>query len=252
MAASIAKRRRLLDLSIRETSGVDHPANNTQVSGAEGWLVMKADGSPATVEDLIRVWPSRAEEFAQAELERQVARAREVRASANRTGANRPAATPPAPVASAGGRDGSASSPLKARELQAVPVPVTKSTTMATVRQEAEKFRVARAAAGELLTMEQATAKVLELRPELVERYRSAAPAPEPADRATLSPGAAHVHVAALDSHVEKLAKGRGIAKADAYAALDAQGFRLLAVVKQAQGRHLEAKRAREAADHAG
>lgn len=37
-----AKRRRLLDLSIRETSGVDHPANFTQTGGAEGWLVMKA------------------------------------------------------------------------------------------------------------------------------------------------------------------------------------------------------------------
>lgn len=42
-------RTRLAALKIATTSVVDHPANGVQVGG-EGWLVMKADGSPVSVE----------------------------------------------------------------------------------------------------------------------------------------------------------------------------------------------------------
>ncbi len=42
----MAKRRRMINLKLNATAGVDHGANSAQMNGAEGWAVIKADGTP--------------------------------------------------------------------------------------------------------------------------------------------------------------------------------------------------------------
>lgn len=210
MIAPTTKRRRLTGLRIDETSGVDRPANRSQV-GADGWMVMKADGSPFTPADISRGWPARAEAAARARQDVK----------------KRTPSTVPKPEEAHVSR----------------PTVVNKSAAWAAIEKSASDFRLARAAAGEDITREQAIAKVTELDPSLAGAFRGA----NEVERGA-GPVAPNPHVARLDQHVADLAKARGITKSAAYDDLDAAGFRLLAIVKQSQGRHLDAKRA---ADHA-
>jgi hypothetical protein len=232
MIAPTAKRRRLTRLRIDETSGVDRPANRSQV-GADGWLVMKADGTPFTPAEIARRWPAQAEAQAEAALHAEVDEARAVLAAAR------------------------ARQAVKRGTPSTVPEPeenhvsrstvVNKSEAWAAIEQRASDFRMARAAAGEDITREQAIAKVTELNPSLAAAFRGAVEGSVVEREA--GPVSPSPHVARLDQHVAELAKARGITKSAAYDDLDAAGFRLLAVVKQAQGRHLDVKCAAEAAE---
>jgi hypothetical protein len=232
MIAPTTKRRRLTGLSIKETSGVDRPANRSQV-GADGWLVMKADGTPFTPAEIARRWPAQAEAEAEAVLHAELGEARAVLAAA---------------CARQAVKKGTSSTVPKTEEGHVSrPTVVNKSAAWAAIEKSAGDFRLARAAAGEDISREMAIAKVTELRPDLAAAYRGAVEGPV-IERGA-GPASPSPHVLNLDQHVEALAKSRGITKSAAYDDLDAQGLRLLAVVKQAQGRRLDAKCAAEAAE---
>lgn len=236
MATPVTKRRRLAGLSIKETSGVDRAANRSQVGG-DGWMVMKQDGTPFSAADVAAYFPAAAEAQAEAELRAVVSDAQQTLSAAKALQPRRSPAT--------------AASGVKEEPPMPRPSVATKSSARAAIEKAAADFRRARAIAGEAVTREQAIAKVTELDPSLVDAFREALDDPTPPQRPapTLTPSP---HVARLDAHVEELAKRRGITKADAYGDLDAQGYRLLAVVKQAQGRHHDAKAAREYAERMG
>ncbi len=212
MTTTAKKRNRLVGLKLSTAAGVDHGANAAQMGGAEGWAVMKADGTYG----------------------KELAFLTRALASPKRPAKPAPAPAPGPPdccLHCGGGgvvpsEDGTEEVPcpvcadeddVVATKSRPRPAAVTKSAAWTAIAAAAGELRKSTAVTGSALTQEQAVARV-EIYPELAAAWRTAAPdkaAPFAPVVKAVRPGDGQA--AALDLLADKLAQERGIPKVAAY-----------------------------------